>query len=335
MNNSISLFINFNMKKLAIVGATGLVGQTVLGVLEGKKLLDEFDIYLLVSNNSAGKVLIFEGRHYPLYELNENVISLKFDYAIFVTSEDVSRGWVEKFSKTGTVVIDNSSAFRMEDGVPLVVPEINFSDIKESDKIIANPNCSTIQLVVVLDRLKKLYDIDSVIVSSYQSVSGAGREALNDLENHKTDYFSCGIENNFIPQIGSMKENGFCSEENKIMNETKKILHAGFDVIATTVRVPIAFCHGESVYVKFKSKVELEKIKEALMCDWISLSDDLFYPRDCAGSDLTYVCRLRKYSDREILFFVIADNLRRGAAFNAVEILKRLEDNNKNLRTSS
>lgn len=323
------------MKKLAIVGATGLVGGAVLNVLKEENLIDVFEIYLLVSNNSAGKVLVFGDKHYPLVALSDDVLEIGFDYSIFVTSEDISRLWVKKFEDNDVIVIDNSSAFRMNKNVPLVVPEINFSDIKEDNKIIANPNCSTIQLVVVLDRLKNLYDIQSVIVSSYQSVSGAGREALNDLKNHKTDYFSCGIENNFIPQIGAIKDNGFCSEENKIMNETKKILHSDFDVFATTVRVPIAFCHGESVYVKFKSKVDFEKIKAEISCDWIKLSDDLFYPKDCAGSNLTYVCRLRKCSENEIMFFVIADNLRRGAAYNAVEILKQLKNNDKNLFPNS
>lgn len=314
------------MKKLAIIGATGLVGHSVLSVLRDEKILDGFELFLLVSNNSAGKVLSFCDKHYPLLELNDEVLNIRFDYAIFVISEDISKVWVRRFADLGTVVIDNSSAFRMQKDIPLVVPEINFSDISETDKIIANPNCSTIQLVVVLDRLKQISEIEQVIVSSYQSVSGAGREALLDLYEKDRAYFECDIKENFIAKIGRIQDNNFCSEENKIMNETKKILHDNFDIVATTVRVPIPYCHGESVYVKFKTKVDLENIKKALNCDWIKCGDALYYPSDCAGSNLTYVCRVRSYSENELLFFVIADNLRRGASYNAVKILEKLEN---------
>ena len=312
------------MKKLAIVGASGLVGQTVLKVLKEEGLFDKFEIFMLSSSKSAGKVLIFDDRHFRLIELNDEVLKYKFDYAIFVMSEDVSRVWVEKFANNGTVVIDNSSAFRMVKNIPLVVPEINFNIIKKSDKIIANPNCSTIQLVLVLDRLRQLSKLKTVIVSSYQSVSGAGKDALFDLNNKTNNFFEMGIDDNFIARIGSFSENGFCSEENKIMLESQKILDEEFNIVATTVRVPISFCHGESVYVKFSKKVDLEDVKKVLKSNRIKFSDDMFYPNVCAGTNETYVFRLRKCSDNEIAFFVIADNLRRGAAFNAVEILKNL-----------
>ena len=312
------------MKKLAIVGASGLVGQTVLKILKEEKLLQNYEIFMLSSNRSAGKVLIFGDKHYRLFELSDEILKLNFDYAIFLTGEDVSKVWCEKFAKTGTIVIDNSSAFRMKKDVPLIVPEINFNSIKKYDKIIANPNCSTIQLVLVLDKLRKLASFENVVVSSYQSVSGAGRDALFDLENNTSDFFEMGIKNNFIAKIGSVNENGFCSEENKIMLESQKILNEKFNIIATTVRVPISVCHGESVYVKFSKDVDFEKVKAVLNCDYIKVSDDMFYPTVCSGTNETYVFRLRKQSDREILFFVIADNLRRGAGFNAVEILKRL-----------
>lgn len=314
------------MKKLALVGASGLVGQTVLKVLKEEGLIEKFELFLISSNRSAGKILVFDDKHYILHELCDDVLKEKFDYAIFVLNEDVSKVWVKKFAENGTTVIDNSSVFRMNKNVPLVVPEINFNIIKKSDKIIANPNCSTIQLVLVLDRLKKLADFESVVVSSYQSVSGAGKEALLDLETGSNNVFDMGIKDNFIAQIGKCAENKFCSEENKIMLESQKILKDKFNISATTVRVPIRFCHGESVYIKFSKNVDIEEVKKSLDCEYIVFSDDMFYPKDCENTNETYVFRLRKHSDNEILFFVIADNLRRGAAYNAVQILKKLCD---------
>lgn len=312
------------MKRLAIVGATGLVGQMVLRVLKEEGLNKKFELFMITSKRSSGQVLEFDNMHYRLIELNNDVFKLKLDYAVFVTGEDVSKVWVKNFESMGVVVIDNSSAFRLEKNIPLVVPEINFESIGAGDKIIANPNCSTIQLVLVLDRLKKLSDFESVVVSSYQSVSGAGKEALQDLDNDTCYFFEHGITNNYIAQIGAISENGNCSEENKIIFETQKILKEKFNIAATAVRVPVNFCHGESVYVKFKNNIDFERVKKVLECDYIKVSDALFYPKDCAGSNHTFVCRVRRHSDNEILFFVIADNLRRGAAFNAVEILKRL-----------
>ena len=314
------------MKKLAIVGASGLVGQTVLKVLKEEDLIDCFELYMLSSNRSAGKVLVFNEKHYKIIELCDEVLNIGFDYAILVAGEDVSLAWVRKFAEKGTIVIDNSSAFRMACDVPLVVPEINFSEIKKEDRIIANPNCSTIQLVLVLERFKKVANIETVVVSSYQSVSGAGKDALLDLENDTKFVFERGIKDNIIAKIGSISENLNCSEENKIILETNKILKSDINIIATTVRVPIKHCHGESVYVKFSTSVAFDDLKKAILCDYIKLSDDIFYPKECVNTNITYVSRLRKHSENEIVFFVIADNLRRGAAFNAVEILKKLDN---------
>ena len=326
MNMKVVLFIKYTMKKLAIIGASGLVGQTVLKVLKEENLMDKFVICLIVSNKSAGLVLEFDNKHYNLIELNKEVLKQKFDYAIFSAGEDISKKWAKKFTSAGTVVIDNSSAFRLNKGIPLVVPEINFEQIK-NNKLIANPNCSTIQLVVVLDKLKNLCEIEKVIVSSYQSVSGAGKEALKDLAEDGNEVFKVGIKDNLIARIGDIEKNGNCVEENKIINETKKILCSNFDVFATTVRIPISFCHGESVYVKFKEDVDLGRLKKKLECDYIKISNDLCYPKFVAESDLTYVCRLRKFSKDEIGLFILADNLRRGAAYNAVGILKKITKN--------
>ena len=309
------------MKKLAVVGATGLVGQTVMKVLNEEKLDERFEIFLFVSERSEGKVLVIKDKHYPLIKLDDRVLENMFDYAIFLTDESISRVWAAKFTKKGTTVIDNSSAFRLDTNVPLIVPEINIAKVLKGDKLIANPNCSTIQLVIILDRLKNISKFKKVIVSSYQSVSGAGRSALEDLENHTCKVFEHGINDNIIPQIGSIINNGNCSEEEKIILESKKILEYDFDIYATTVRVPISFCHGESVYVEFEEDIDLSKICDVLVCDYIKLSEDLFYPSECVGSNLTYVYRLRKTGKNIIQFFVLADNLRRGAAYNAVKIL--------------
>lgn len=312
------------MKRLAIVGATGLVGNATLNCLQEEGLLDKFELFLFVSDRSAGKVLVFDERHYPLIKLGEDFVDYHLDYALFLTSEDVSEVWVKKFAKTGIKVIDNSSAFRLRRNVPLIVPEINIQRLKPSNNIIANPNCSTIQLVIVLDRLSKVSKLKRVIVSSYQSVSGAGRDALMDLMNDTMFYFEHGITNNIIAQIGDIQENGNTKEENKIINETKKILNSDIEIHATAVRVPIPFCHGESVFVEFENDINFNVIKSKLECEYIKYSDVPFYPSECVGSNLTYVCRLRETSENSIQFFVIADNLRRGAGFNAVKILEYL-----------
>ena len=315
-----------DMKKLAIVGATGLVGLEVLKCLKEQKLLKEMEIYLFVSDKSAGKILVFDDDHYSLFSLEDKIFQIKFDYAIFAVDETISKIWVKKFADTGTIVIDNSSAFRLDENVPLVVPEINFETILHDCKIIANPNCSTIQLVLVLDLLQRITPIKKIVVSSYQSVSGAGKKALDDL-NHNTNY-CCdkGFKDNIIAKIGDIDSFGNCAEENKIIKESKKILDKDFEIYATTVRVPISYCHGESVYVEFESDINLMDIKKCLQKDYIVLGEGIFFPTECAGSNKTFVFRLRKVDKNKISFFVIADNLRRGAAYNAVYILKKITE---------
>lgn len=310
------------MKKLAIVGATGLVGTTTLNVLHEEGLFEKFEIYLFVSDKSAGKILVFNDCHYPLIKLDDDFEKFNLDYAIFLTGEDVSKVWVKKFASAGVRTIDNSCAFRLKKKVPLIVPEINSEILLPNDNIIANPNCSTIQLVVVLDKLNKLSKIKQVVVSSYQSVSGAGREALLDLENETNSYFKHGISNNFIAQIGELEKNGNSKEENKIINETKKILNENLEIFATAVRVPISYCHGESVFIRFDKKVNMKKLKSSLNCEHIKRSEDLFFPCECAGKNETFVCRIRQADEKSVQLFIIADNLRRGAAYNAVKILE-------------
>ena len=311
-------------KKLAVVGATGLVGQTILKCLREQNLLGRLDIYL-ISNHLAGKFLIFGEHHYYLFALSEQILEENFDYAIFAVDEQVSKNWAQKFVDSGAIVIDNSSAFRLKKQVPLVVPEINFDAIGDSH-IIANPNCSTIQLVLVLDRLRQIAPIKKVVVSSYQSVSGAGKAALDELEHGGTNIFEKGIKDNIIAKIGSIDKFGNSTEENKIVLESKKILNSDFEIFATAVRVPIAYCHGESVYVEFDRAIDFEGTKEVLSSTSdIVFSEDVVCPTEVAGSNKTYVYRLRKFGENKLGLFILADNLRRGAAYNAVKILEFLE----------
>ena len=310
------------MFKLAIVGATGLVGQSVMKVLHQQNLLNQFSPVLIASKKSAGKRIVFNGIEYGVVALDENCLKMKFDFVIFSAGAGISKQWAEKFVDSGAVVIDNTSAFRMCEKTPLVVPEINGDTILPSHKLISNPNCSTIQLAVVLDRLLKCCQIEKVVVSTYQSVSGAGRRALLDLINDTKNYFKNGIKNKIIPAIGEIDSNGFCEEENKIMFELSKILNQNISVCATAVRVPVPYCHGESVYVEFENDVDLNKLKQALNCEYIDVCDDLVCVENCVCQHKTYVCRLRLVSKNEALMFVVADNLFRGAAFNAVEIMK-------------
>jgi aspartate-semialdehyde dehydrogenase len=308
--------------KLAIVGATGLVGKTLLEILKEENLIDQFDITMFVSDENSGKVMVFGGREFPLFSLKTKVVKRKFDFVFFSAGDDVSKMWAETFAKNGAYVIDNSNAFRREKGVPLVVPEINAEKITKNTKIIANPNCSTIELVLVLDKLRKLAKMKKIVVSTYQAVSGAGAKALSDLASRTSFEIKEGINDNAIAYIGEYSNDGFCKEEDKIMFETQKILEENLSICASTVRIPIPFCHLESVYVEFESDVDLNEIKSLFDGKIVKFSSEIVLPTECHGKNTTYVFRLRKLSEKEIAFFVLADNLRRGASFNAIEILK-------------
>ena len=318
--------------KLAIVGVTGLVGQTIIDVLKEEGMMGLVELHLFASNKSAGKRILFMDNEYEIKKLDDAVLKENFDYAIFSAGSLVSKIWVKKFASRGTVVIDNTSFFRKKNDIPLIVPEINQFRINKTHKIISNPNCSTIQLALVLDRLRNLSRIKQVVVSTYQSVSGAGRRAVSDLANHTKNVFEKGINNNVVAGIGKQDKNGFFEEEQKLMFETNKILEDdSIQIHATAVRVPISHCHAESVYVRFENGVDKKRFFKALCCDYIVTSkNEIFYPTEVFKSNKTYVCRVRKVSRKEYLFFVIADNLRRGAAYNAVEILKYLIEINGN-----
>lgn len=323
-------------KIIAIVGATGLVGQTVLKVLEEKNLTD-FKYELLASKRSQGKKIRFMNKEYEVEELTQNTFDKKIDYAIFVAGSEISKEYARLAVQKGTIVIDNSSYFRMDEDVPLVVPEVNPEDIKKHRGIIANPNCSTIQAVVALKPLDDKYKIKRIVYSTYQAVSGAGSKGIKDLENTlkglKNEKFPYPIANNCIPQIDSFTENGYTKEEMKMINETRKILNnPQMKITATTVRVPILNSHSESINVEFEKDFEIEELKTLLSnSPSIVLQDDIskeVYPLavTATGKDEVYVGRIRRDDSVEsgINMWVVADNIRKGAASNAVQILELL-----------
>lgn len=311
--------------KIAIVGASGLVGEMILKILDEENLFENNIICLYVSKRSAGKEYLYKGNIFRFVELNENALKQNFDIVFFSAGASVSKLWAKKFVEAGSFVIDNTSAFRKEKNIPLVVPEINSDVLSVDKKLIANPNCSTIELTVVIDKLRKLSKIKKIVVSTYQSVSGAGRLALLDLKNNAKNVFKYGINDNIIPKIGEICENRYTEEENKMMFELPKILAEDIKVLASAVRIPVSVCHGESVYVEFEERVCFDEIEDVVECDYIKYSnEDVFNLSDIKGTNQTYVCRLRQFSKNEIQFFVIADNLRRGAAYNAVKIAKHI-----------
>lgn len=325
------------MKKLAVVGATGLVGRTVLKVLEEKSLpIDEY--VLFSSKKSAGSTIHFLGKDYLVKELTEDsFIEDSFSYAIFCAGGATSLKFVPIASSNGCIVIDNSSAFRMNKDVPLVVPEVNPEDIFLNNGIIANPNCSTIQAMLPLKALDDNFKIKRIIYSTYQAVSGAGRFGIDDLKNGIKELppkkFPYPIFNNCLPHIDSFLDNGYTKEEEKMINETRKILHKPeLPITATCVRVPVINCHCESINVEFEQQFDLSNIFSILSnYEHIKLKDDvanLIYPlpTEVSGRDDVYIGRIRRdFSVKSGLnLWVVADNVRKGAATNAIQILEKL-----------
>lgn len=322
--------------KLAIVGATGLVGRTVLKVLEEENLpISEYKLF--ASKKSSGQTLNFMGRDYIVNELTESSFDEHFDFAIFSAGGDTSKKFSPIASSKGCIVIDNSSAFRMDPNVPLIVPEVNSEQIKENNGIIANPNCSTIQAVVALKPLDDKYKIKRVVYSTYQAVSGAGQKGLDDLNNgllgKEPQKFPYPIVNNCLPHIDVFLDNGYTKEEEKMINETRKILNKpDLKVTATTVRVPVKNSHSESINIEFENSFELDDIIETLKnAPGIIVQDDVknsIYPLDinANGHNEVFVGRIRRdFSvDNGINIWVVADNIRKGAAANAVQILEKL-----------
>lgn len=318
--------------KLALVGATGLVGITARKVLEEKKLpIKEYKFF--ASEKSAGVTISFMGKEYEIFELKEDSFDEDFDFAIFSAGGDTSKKYSPIAASKGCIVVDNSSAFRMDEDVPLVVPEVNPYDLKNHHGIIANPNCSTIQAVVPLKPLDDKYKIKRIVYSTYQAVSGAGKKGVDDLENGTTNKFPYPIVNNCLPHIDVFTENGYTKEEIKMINETRKILgRPDLKITATTVRVPVLNSHSESINIEFENDFDLKELKELLKnSEGIIVEDDPsnnIYPLaiNASGKDEVFVGRIRRdYSiPYGINLWVVADNIRKGAATNAIQIVEKL-----------
>ena len=326
------------MKKyrIAVVGATGMVGRTFLKVLEELQLPAK-EYVLFASSRSAGSKLPFMGTEYTVQELNETAFDSGFDIALFSAGGSTSEKFAPIAASKGCVVIDNSSAWRMDPEVPLVVPEVNPDDIKWNKGIIANPNCSTIQAMVALRPLQLKYGIKRIVYSTYQAVSGAGMGGYQDLENgmkgEEPKKFNQPIFSNCIPQIDVFLPNGYTKEEMKMVNETKKILgDDSIRITATTVRVPVFDCHGESINVELEQPYELNELRKVLeSAPGLVVQDD---PDNCVypmavtakGKNETFVGRIRRDEsvDNGVNLWVVADNIRKGAATNAVQIAQKL-----------
>jgi len=318
--------------KVAVVGATGMVGVSMLKVLEERNF-PVTELIVAASARSAGKEILYKGTKHKVVTVEEAVAARPV-FAIFSAGASVSKEWAPAFAAVGTVVIDNSSAWRMEEGIPLVVPEINSDAITKKDKIIANPNCSTIQMLMALAPLHREYKVKRIVVSTYQSVTGTGVKAVTQLENETNGidgekaYFH-PINRNCIPHCDVFLENGYTKEEMKLVNETRKIFgDPEIQVTATAVRVPVVGGHSEAVNVEFEREYTIERVRELLSAfPGVVLYDDPsknIYPMPLVshGRDEVFVGRIRRDFSREkcLNMWVVADNIRKGAATNAIQI---------------
>ncbi len=321
--------------KVAVVGATGMVGNVMLQVLREQNF-PITELIPVASEKSVGQEIDFGGLKYSVVGL-ATAVAMKPDVAIFSAGGETSLEWAPKFAEVGTVVIDNSSAWRMDPTKKLIVPEINGDSLTENDKIIANPNCSTIQLVLTLAPLHKKYKIKRVVVSTYQSITGTGVKAVQQMENERQDIsgemaYKYPIDKNCIPQCDSFEENGYTKEEMKLTNETRKILDPAISVTATAVRVPVVGGHSEAVNIEFENDFDLADVRKILHdAPGITLKDDpttFSYPmpKYAQGKDDVFVGRIRRDESQAntINMWIVADNLRKGAATNAVQIGKAL-----------
>ena len=322
--------------KVAIIGATGLVGRTFLKVLKERNFPVE-KLYLYASANSAGKKIEFNGTEYTVMELKDENIANDIDIALFSAGGGVSLEYAPKFKAKGAVVIDNSSSWRMDKNIPLVVPEANPEALKNHPGIIANPNCSTIQVMPVLKVLQEKYGLKRVIYSTYQAVAGSGQKGLNDLEANLKGEPSKGyphqIAFNVLPHIDVFLDNGYTKEEEKMINETRKILNLpNLKVTATCVRVPIRFGHAVSVNVELEKPFELEDVirafeeKEGIVVQNDGKNNVYPMPINAQDTDEVYVGRIRKdfSADNALNLWVVADNIRKGAATNTIQIAETL-----------
>lgn len=326
--------------KIAVVGATGMVGEIMLKVL-AERNFPVTDLIPVASERSAGKQIIFNGRSYTIHTLAE-ALEMRPDIALFSAGGETSTKWAPKFATVGTTVIDNSSAWRMDPSIKLIVPEINASELTISDKIIANPNCSTIQLVLALAPLHAKYKIKRIVVSTYQSITGTGVKAVQQLENEYNGIqgemaYKYPIHRNAIPQCDVFEENGYTKEEMKLVRETQKILSdRSIAVTATAVRIPVVGGHSEAVNVEFENDFDVNDIRQILHSTaGVSVKDNLdtfTYPMPiyAQGKDDVFVGRIRRDESQPntLNMWIVADNVRKGAATNTIQIAEYLISKN-------
>lgn len=330
-----------NKVNVAIVGATGMVGRTFLKVLEERDFPIE-NLYLFSSEKSAGTELVFRGKEYKVEALTEESFDRDIDIALFSAGGDVSKKFAPIARDHGVIVVDNSSAWRMENDVPLVVPEVNPKDVDWNNGIIANPNCSTIQSVVPLTKLHEALKIKRIVYSTYQAVSGSGVGGIKDLENGinggENKKYPHQIAYNCLPHIDEFLDNGYTKEEMKMINETKKILKDdSLKITATCVRVPVENSHSESINIEFENPITLDGILNELKnSKGLILMDDIqtnIYPmpKYISGKDEVYVGRVRidESCTNSINIWVVADNILKGAALNAIQIAEYIIENKR------
>ena len=322
--------------KVAVIGSTGVVGNVMLNLLESRDF-PLSDLIPVASEKSIGKKILFNNEHHDIVSI-EDAVKMKPDIALFSAGGSTSLEWAPKFAEVGTRVIDNSSAWRMDSSKKLVVSEVNSEVLTKDDYIIANPNCSTMQLMVVLAPLHKAYRIKRLVISTYQSVSGTGKNAIDQLNGERSDsdpemIYPYNIDQNLLPHCDVFEEGGYTREENKLINETRKILNDdSIQITSTAVRVPIEICHGESVNIEFENQFELDQVFEILKkSPGLVVEDDPannIYPMpiNSANKDEVFVGRIRRDFSIEsgLNIWVIADNLRKGAATNTIQIAEKL-----------
>jgi len=322
--------------KVAVVGVTGVVGTVMLNLLDKRKF-PITQIIPVASEKSVGNKIVFKGNEYDIVSLN-NALIMKPDIALFSAGGSTSKEWAPKFADVGTRVVDNSSAWRMDSTKKLIVSEVNSETLTNDDYIIANPNCSTMQMLVVLAPLHKKFKIKRLVISTYQSVSGTGKNAIDQLYNERNGsnsekVYPYSIDQNLLPHCDVFEEGGYTKEENKLINETRKILNDNsIQITSTAVRVPIEICHGESVNIEFEDEYKLEEIFSILKSSPGLIVEDEpeknLYPMpiNAANKDEVFVGRIRRdFSIKSGLnLWIIADNLRKGAATNTIQIAEKL-----------
>ena len=322
--------------KIAVIGSTGVVGKVMLYLLESRNF-PLTNLIPVASQNSVGKKIIFKNKEYDIVSIND-AVEMKPDIALFSAGGSTSLEWAPKFAEVGTRVIDNSSAWRMDSSKKLVVSDVNSEVLTNDDYIIANPNCSTMQMLVVLAPLHEKFKIKRLVISTYQSVSGTGKAAIDQLNSERNNLSSekvypYSIDQNLLPHCDVFEKDGYTKEENKLINETRKILNDySIQITSTAVRVPIEICHGETVNIEFKDKFELKEVYSILRSTpGLIVEDepqDNLYPMplNAANKDEVFVGRIRRDFSIEngLNLWIVADNLRKGAATNTIQIAEKL-----------